>query len=121
VLTNAEIGELLWSAARDESDHRRRALTRASRAARFWPDEARALADAGRPLTDLRAVGPWVAARITGWLEDRPAVPEPDETRRVLTHAEVRQTLVGSALGVVARADLRCTRRTGDRSLHSTR
>ena len=94
VLTNAEIGELLWSAARDESNHRRRALTRASRAARFWPDEAQALADAGRPLTDLSAIGPWVAAKITGWLEDQPAVPEPDETRRgFLTYAEVRQTL----------------------------
>jgi DNA polymerase (family 10) len=94
VLTNAAIGELLWSAARDESDHRRRALTRASRAAWFWPEEVQALAEAGRPLTDLRAVGPWVAAKITGWLEDRPAVPELDETRRgFLTYAEVRQTL----------------------------
>jgi DNA polymerase (family 10) len=99
VLTNDEIGELLWRAARDESDHRRRALTRASRAARFWPVEAQALAEAGRPLTDLSAVGPWVAAKITGWLEGRPVVPEPDETRRgFLTYAEVRQTLAPDPL-----------------------
>ena len=40
MLTNADIGELLFLAARDEAGHRRRALERASRAARFWPDEA---------------------------------------------------------------------------------
>jgi putative hydrolase len=94
VLTNAEIGDLLWSAGRDETDHRRRALERASRAARFWPAEASDLAAAGRSLTELRAVGPWVAARIQGWLEDPPAVPEPDETRRgFLTYAEVRRAI----------------------------
>ena len=93
MLTNAELGELLSSAAREESDHRRRALERASRAARFWPVEAGALADTDS-LTELNAVGPWVAAKISGWLDDPPAVPEPDETRRwFLTYAEVRQTL----------------------------
>jgi histidinol phosphatase-like PHP family hydrolase len=94
VLTNAELGELLWSAGREETDHRRRALERASRASRFWPDEASDLVAAGRPLTELRAVGPWVAARIHGWLDDPPPAPEPDETRRgFLTYAEVRRTL----------------------------
>jgi histidinol phosphatase-like PHP family hydrolase len=94
VLTNAELGQLLSAAAREETDHRRRALERASRAARFWPVEAGALADADRSLTELNAVGPWVAGKIIGWLDDPPAVPEPDETRRgFLTYAEVRQTL----------------------------
>lgn len=94
MLTNAQIGDLLWSAGRDETDHRRRALERASRASRFWPAEAADLAAAGRPLTELRAVGPWVAARILGWLEDPPPVPDPDESRRgFLTFAEVRRTL----------------------------
>jgi putative hydrolase len=94
MLTNADLGELLWSAAREEADHRRRALERASRASRFWPTEAQDLADAERPLTDLRAVGPWVAERIAAWLDDPPTVPDPDETRRgFLTYAEVRRTL----------------------------
>ena len=94
MLSNADLGELLWSASRDESDHRRRALERASRASRFWPVEAAELAVAGRALTDLRAVGPWVAERIAGWVEDPPAVPEPEEARRgFLTYAEVRRTL----------------------------
>jgi len=94
VLTNADLGELLWTASRDEADHRRRALERASRASRFWPVEAQDLAASGRPLTALRAVGPWVAERITSWLEDPPDAAEPDEMRRgFLTYAEVRRVL----------------------------
>lgn len=91
--TNNDLGELLRHAAPEETDHRRRALERASRASRFWPEEAGEVAASGRPLTELRAVGPWVAARIEAWLEDPPAT-EPDETRRgFLTYAEVRRTL----------------------------
>ena len=94
MLTNADAGELLWHASREETDHRRRALERASRASRFWPEEVHDLAAAGRPITDLRAVGPWVAARIEAWLEDPPPVPEVEEARRgFLTYAEVRSTL----------------------------
>ena len=94
MLTNADLGELLWTASRDEADHRRRALERASRASRFWPEEAEHLAASGRPLTDLRAVGPWVAERIASWLEDPPDAAEPDEMRRgFLTYAEVRRVL----------------------------
>jgi histidinol phosphatase-like PHP family hydrolase len=94
VLTNGDVGELLWHASRDEIDHRRRALERASRASRFWPEEVHDVTAAGRPLTELRAVGPWIAAQIEGWLEDPPPVPVADETRSgFLTYAEVRSTL----------------------------
>ena len=94
MLTNADLGELLWNASREETDHRRRALEKASRASRFWPEEVADLAAAGRSPTELRAVGPWVAARIHEWLEDPPPIPEPDQTRRgFLTYAEVRRTL----------------------------
>jgi histidinol phosphatase-like PHP family hydrolase len=94
MLTNGDLGELLGGAAREETDHRRRALERASRASRFWPEEAGEIAASGRPLTELRSVGPWVAARIEAWLEAPPPIPEPDETRRgFLTYAEVRRTL----------------------------
>jgi putative hydrolase len=93
-LTNAALGDLLRAAALEESDHRRRALDRASRAARFWPEEAAAVAEAGRSLTDLRNVGPWVAARIHELLDDPPPIPEPDDTRRgYLTMAEARVIL----------------------------
>ena len=93
-LTNADIGELLWRAGDEETAHRRRALQRAGRAARYWPDEAADLAAAGRSLTELRGVGPWVGAQIHRWLDGPPPVPEPDETRRgFLTYAEVRRVL----------------------------
>ena len=95
--TNGDLRELLRRAAREEDDHRRRALERASRASWFWPEEAGEIAASGRSLTELRAVGPWVAARIEGWLED-PPVTELDETRRgFLTYAEMRRTLDGDA------------------------
>lgn len=95
MLGNGDLGELLWRAAADEpAGHRRRALERASRAARFWSEEAHDIRESGRSLTELRAVGPWVAARMHGWLDDPPPVPEPDETRRgFLTFAEVRSVL----------------------------
>jgi putative hydrolase len=94
VLTNGDLGELLWTASQQETDHRRRALARASRASRFWPEEAGEVVAAGRSLTELRSVGPWVAAQLEGWLEDPPPIPEPDETRRAfLTYAEVRSVL----------------------------
>ncbi|HZN43076.1 MAG TPA: PHP domain-containing protein [Actinomycetota bacterium] len=93
-LTNADLVELLRRAGDDESDHRRRALHRASRAAMFWPEEAGDVAASGRSLTELRSVGPWVGAKIHGWLDEPPVVPEPDETRRdFLTLAEVRRAL----------------------------
>jgi len=48
----------------------------------------------GRSLTELRAVGPWIAARIHGWLDAPPDILEPDETRKgFLTMAEVRRVL----------------------------
>ncbi len=93
-LTNAVLGELLWQAAPNETDHRRRALERAARAARFWPEEAGDLARADRSLTELRAVGPWVAHLLHEWLDAPPHPPEPDPTRTgFLTYAEVRRAL----------------------------
>ena len=77
VLTNGGIGELLLRAAREESGHRRRALERAARSARFWPEEAADLATASRSLTELRAVGPWVASAIHAWLDDPPSRSSP--------------------------------------------
>jgi putative hydrolase len=93
-LSNGDLAELLWRAGDEETTHRRRALHQASRAARFWSEEARDLAVAGRSLTELRSVGPWVAARIHAWIDAPPDAPEPDETRRgFLTFAEVRRVL----------------------------
>jgi DNA polymerase (family 10) len=112
-LTNAHLAEFLARSAADEQGHRRRALQRAARAAFYWPDEASALVARGRSLTELRAVGPWVAQRIAGWLADSPEPPEPPELRRgFLTLAEVRSTL---ATNQDWRASLR-----GDLQMHTT-
>ena len=97
-LSNGTIGDLLLRASAGEADHRRRALERAARAARFWPEEAADLAAAGRELTELRAVGPWVGHIVSDWLDDPPPAVEPDETRRgYLTFAEVRRVLDGGS------------------------
>jgi histidinol phosphatase-like PHP family hydrolase len=91
---NDVIGELLRVAALEETGHRRLALERAAHEAPRWAEEARAVADTGRPLTDLRSVGPWVAEKIAAWLDDPPPAPEPDETRRgYLTWAKVLRVL----------------------------
>jgi histidinol phosphatase-like PHP family hydrolase len=92
--SNGTIGELLFQESRRESYHRRRALERAARAARMWPEEAADLVATGRSLTELPSVGPWIADRIEGWLDDPPAAIEPEPTRRgFLTWAEVRRAL----------------------------
>jgi histidinol phosphatase-like PHP family hydrolase len=94
MLANRGLAELMARAATDEEGHRARALRRAGRAALTWEEEAANLAEAGRSLTELRGVGPWVAGRIAEWLEDPPAVPDPPEARRgFLTLAEARATL----------------------------
>jgi histidinol phosphatase-like PHP family hydrolase len=90
--SNAELAELLARAAEGEQGHRARAFRRASRAALLWPEEAADVASDG-PLTELRAVGPWVADRLRAWLNDPPEISSPPETRRgFLTMAEARRT-----------------------------
>jgi histidinol phosphatase-like PHP family hydrolase len=104
---NGILAELLAGAAEAEEGHRRRALRRASRAALLWPEEAADLDRAGRPLTELRAVGPWVADRIRGWLDDPPEAPTPPEARRgFMTRAEARRILGDRPSAPRARADL---------------
>jgi histidinol phosphatase-like PHP family hydrolase len=82
--TNADLAELCLQAADQESGHRQAALRRAGRAAVMsWPMEAAELAAApGRSLTELQAVGPWLARRILTWLERPPEPPDPPELRR---------------------------------------
>ena len=93
-MTNGELAELLAVAADHEGDHRARALRRASRAALQWPEEASALLADGRSLTELRAVGPWVAQLVRGWVEDPPDPPHASPLRTgFLTLAEVRMTV----------------------------
>jgi histidinol phosphatase-like PHP family hydrolase len=94
-LTNRDLSELLArESEHEEAPHRRRALHRASRAALFWDEEAAAVAAAGRSLTELPGVGPWVGRFLHEWLDHPPSeIPEPPAMRRgFLTMAEVRAT-----------------------------
>ena len=73
----------------------------------LWPEEAADLDRAGRPLTDLRAVGPWVADRIRRWLDEPPELPEPPEARRgFMTRAQARRILAAQPSAPRVRADL---------------
>ena len=84
-----------------------------------WPEEAFEIVSDGRALTELNAVGPWVAERIQTWLADPPPVAEPDEARRgFLTYAEVRRTLDGDpAWEATPHADLQMHTTWSDGSL----
>jgi histidinol phosphatase-like PHP family hydrolase len=92
--SNADLAEWLTRAAEDESDHRRRALRRAGRAAMLWPERAAEVAANGRVLTELRGVGPWIAHRIHEWLEAPPPPAEVPEVRRgFLAMADARAAI----------------------------
>jgi histidinol phosphatase-like PHP family hydrolase len=94
-VSNAQIAELLAVAAEAEEGHRRQALERASRAAMFtWLEEAFAVASPGRSLTELRAVGPWLARRLQELFDDPPEPADPPEIRRgFLSLAEARAAI----------------------------
>jgi histidinol phosphatase-like PHP family hydrolase len=93
-LSNGDLAVLLEHAAQSETGHRMRALRRAATAARLWREEAIDLVAADRALTELPAVGPWVAARIEAWFDAPPSIPQPDETRSgFLTYAQARAVL----------------------------
>jgi histidinol phosphatase-like PHP family hydrolase len=93
-LNNAQIAELLALAAEHAKMPAQKALRRASRRAFMWPEEASTLLATGRSLTELTAVGPFIATLIKRWFDDPPEVPEPPELRRqFLTIADAKGTL----------------------------
>lgn len=60
----------------------------------MWPEEAAALRDAERKLTELRAVGPYTATFIERWLREPPDVPRPPAIRDGFrTYAEARSVV----------------------------
>lgn len=80
-LTNRQLAEIFAVAAAAEQDQRQRALRRAARRALMWPEEAWRIRQAGRPLTELAGVGPWIASRMKEWMLDPPEIPEPPPIR----------------------------------------
>src|SRR5690349_20620383 len=82
ILTNADLAELLALAAEHAKMHAAKALRRASRTALFWSEEAADVLDKGRSLTELTAVGPYIASLIQRWIEEPPEeIPAPPPIR----------------------------------------
>lgn len=90
---NATLAELLARAADREQDRKGKALRRAARRALMWPEEARDLLEQGRSLTELRAVGPYVA-RVIEDLLDRPIEdPVPPTRQGFITRAHAARVI----------------------------
>jgi histidinol phosphatase-like PHP family hydrolase len=82
-LSNAQIAELLAREAETSNGILVRAFRRAARSAFLWPQEVVDLAAQHRPLTELRAVGPFIAKRIQSWIDTTPSLPaKPPPLRR---------------------------------------
>ena len=113
MLSNAEIAELLALEAEHASAPIQHALRGASRRAFMWPEEAAALVEQGRSLTDLADVGPYIEKLILRWFDNPPQVPSPPEIRRqFLTMTAARAALQKKP------AWLQSTR--GDLQMHTT-
>lgn len=97
-ITNAQIAELLALEATRAKMPAQKALRRASRRAFFWAVEVAEIHRSGRPLTELPAVGPYIARLISGWLTDSPLVPQVPEIRRgFLTLTDARAILAAKS------------------------
>jgi putative hydrolase len=93
-LTNSQISELLANAGDDAKPPLSKAYRRASRRALLWPEEATSLYDAGRSLTELTGVGPYLEKIIGKWIESSPLLPSPPDIREnFLTRTQVRLIL----------------------------
>jgi histidinol phosphatase-like PHP family hydrolase len=95
VLDNADLAELLADEAAEADGVLRQALKRAARAAFMWPEQAADLFAGGRQLTELHGIGPSLAKRIAGWLEQPPPRPPIRDPLRqdFLTLADARAAL----------------------------
>jgi histidinol phosphatase-like PHP family hydrolase len=60
----------------------------------MWPDEAAAVQESDRSLTELRSVGPFTASFILRWLRDPPDPPAPPPLRDgFITYAHARRVV----------------------------
>jgi histidinol phosphatase-like PHP family hydrolase len=94
-LSNADLAELLARKAETSSGILVRAFRRAARSAFLWPELASDLFDAGRPLTELHGVGPFIAKQLQTWIEKPPReeMRPPAIRRDFLTRADARLIL----------------------------
>ncbi|PYJ87171.1 MAG: hypothetical protein DME70_06895 [Verrucomicrobia bacterium] len=97
-LSNANLAELLARKAETSSGILVRAFRRAARSAFLWPELASDLVAAGRPLTELHGIGPFIAKQLHTWIEKPPRIEtKPPALRRdFLTRADARALLAAN-------------------------
>jgi DNA polymerase (family 10) len=113
-LSNAHLAELLANSAEEAEGMRQKALRRAARSAFLWPEECADLLAAGRSLTELHTVGPFVAEKLRGWIEAPPAL---DAERDPLRHDFLT---MAQAKAILARDLNWAARLRGDLHMHTT-
>ena len=95
MVSNADLAELLACKAETSSGVLVRAFRRAARSAFLWPERASDVHAAGRPLTELHGVGPFIAKQLQAWME-KPSTEirrAPPIRRDFLTRADARMIL----------------------------
>ena len=97
-LSNADLAELLARKAETSSGILVRAFRRAARSAFLWPELARDVLDAGRPLTELHSIGPFIAKQLQAWIEKPPReeTRPPAIRRDFFTRADARVVLAAN-------------------------
>jgi putative hydrolase len=93
--SNADLAELLARKAETNSGILVRAFRRAARSAFLWPELASDLFAAGRPLTELHSVGPFIAKQLRVWIAKPPRdeMRPPAIRRDFVTRADARVIL----------------------------
>src|SRR5438067_8412075 len=96
--SNADLAELLARKAESSAGILIRAFRRAARSAFLWPELACDVVEAGRPLTELHGVGPFLAKQIREWIEKPPRdeMRPPAIRRDFLTRADARVLLAAA-------------------------
>jgi putative hydrolase len=80
-LTNADIAELLALESDETAPPAQRALRRAAQRAFLWEEEATALINSRRSLTELSGVGPYIARLIQTWIKNPRKIAAPPPIR----------------------------------------
>ena len=95
VLTNADLADLLALEAENQAGTLARAYRRAARSAFLWPEAVSAMLDRGESLLSLHGVGPFIAKKLTRWVDNSPPrrSGRPAERRDFLTMADARMLL----------------------------
>ena len=95
ILTNADLADLLADEAEEQSGTLSRAYRRAASSAFLWPETVAGMIRRGESLLELHGVGPFIARKLTEWIE-RPPTRRPSRSairRDFLTMADARALL----------------------------